>query len=103
MEKFKYFRYYYKNIIMVTPGEKALYEQASEEERIQYALSVEEKSRGRETADWNKVKELYKGLEVEYRKYFPITRGILVNYHYSLAEQSKIVGSLNRKFLSELK
>jgi len=88
---------------MVTPGEKGLWDQGTEEERIQYALSIEEQSRGRATADWAKVKMLEEELKAEYKKYFPITKGIFVNYQYSLADQGKIVGSLNKKFISGLK
>lgn len=101
--KWPHFRWYYKNIILLTPGESALWSQASEEERIQYSLTLEQESRGKATADWAKVKKLQEELEAEYKRYFPTTRGMLLNYQYSLQEQSQIIGKLNKKFLSELK
>ena len=88
---------------MTTPGEHSLWDQATEEERIQYSLTLEQESRGKATADWNKMKELQKELEMEYKKAFPVTRGMIVGYHYSLEEQAKIIGKLNKKFLQELK
>ena len=101
--KWPYFRFYYKNLVLTTPGEHSLWDQATEEERIQYSLTLEQESRGKATADWNKMKELQKELEMEYKKAFPVTRGMIVGYHYSLEEQAKIIGKLNKKFLQELK
>ncbi len=98
VKDYKYFASYFGNIVLCTPGEKALYEQASEEERISYALDVEEKSRGKGTADWQAVKDLAEELKVLYKQNFPSTRGIMVNYSYSLEEQQKILGKLNREF-----
>ncbi len=101
-EKWKCFKYYYKNIVLVTPGESGLWTQGSEEDRIHYALTLEQESRGKATADWNKLKELESELIKEYAKYFPRTRGMLINYQYSLEEQGRIVGQLNRKYLLEI-
>jgi hypothetical protein len=88
---------------LVTPGEKALWEQASEEERIQYSLSIEEQSKGRCTANWGVLKRLDEELMVEYKRVFPTTRGMIVNYHYSLEQQKQSIGRLNRKFFEDLK
>ncbi len=101
--KWPHFRWYYKNIVLMTPGEASLYQQASEEERIQYALTLEQESKGRATADWSKLKKLQEELEADYKKAFPVTRGMIIGYHYSLEDQSRIIGKLNKKFLQELK
>ncbi len=101
--KYPYFMHYLKNIVLTTPGEHALWHQGTEEERIGYALSVEQQSRGRATADWDKMKSLVQELELEYKKYFPTTRGMIIGYKYPLDEQSRILGKLNKKFLSEQK
>jgi len=100
IDKFHYFKYYLKNIVLVTPGEKALFEQASEEGRIHYSLDIEEQSRGKCTADWSVLKMLESELKLEYKKYFPITHKGIINYSYSLKEQQVIIGGLNKRFLS---
>ena len=70
----------------------------TEEERISYALDLEEKTNGRTTARWDEVKQLESELLVQYSKSFPTTRGMLVGYQYSLEEQKSIVGALNKQF-----
>ena len=102
-QQWRYFKYYYKNIVLVTPGERGLWMQGSEEERVHYSLTIEEQTRGQQTAQWNKIKELEEILKVEYKKYFPSTKGMFLNYHYTLEEQSEIIGRLNKKFLQSLK
>jgi hypothetical protein len=97
-DKYPYFRYFFGNIILVSPGERGLLLQASEEERIQYALDMEEKSRGKSTANWQAVKDLEIDLLALYKKHFPITKGVIVNYQYSLREQQQVVGKLNKEF-----
>ena len=101
--KWRYFKYYYKNIILCSPGETALWMQGTEESRISYALEIEEKSRGKQTANWDIIKTLEADLIKDYKKYFPSTKGMFLNYHYSLQEQSEILGKLNRQFLNSLK
>jgi hypothetical protein len=101
-EKYRYFRFYYKNIVLCSPGERGLWLQGSEEERIQYALTIEEKTRGKQTADWSKLKALELILKEEYKKYFPSTKGMFLNYQYTLQEQGEIIGKLNKRFLNEL-
>jgi len=102
-QQWRYFKYYYKNIVLVTPGERGLWMQGSEEERVHYSLTIEEQTRGRQTAQWNKIKDLEEILKIEYKKYFPSTKGMFINYHYTLEEQSEIIGRLNKKFLQSLK
>jgi len=93
-----YFRFLYANIILVTPAERALYDQCTPESLIHYSLEIEEKSRGKETARWDAVKELEEELKVLYKKHFPSTRGMSLNYTYTLEDQERIVGKLNREF-----
>jgi len=101
--KFPYFRFYYKNIVLLTPGEHALLDQGTEEARITYALEVEEKTGGKGTADWAKLKALEEELRIEYKKYFPTTRGLMVGQKYNLTEQQMIVGMLNERYMESLK
>lgn len=103
IKEFPYFKHYYKSIILCTPFEKSLYEQCTDESLIQYSLSIETQTNGKSSAEWQKVKDLQKVLEGEYKKYFPTTRGMIVNYQYNLKEQGKIIGILNRKYLMELR
>ena len=99
--KYPHFTWYYKNILLATPGEAALWFQGSEEEKIRYALNLEQESRGKVTARWDNVKALEKELKAEYAKYFPSTKGMLINYAYSPQEVMRIVGMLNKKFLAQ--
>ena len=70
----------------------------TEEERISYALDLEEKTNSRTTARWGEVKQLESELRIQYSKSFPTTRGMLVGHQYSLEEQKSIVGALNKQF-----
>ena len=103
VDKFKYFKYYFGNIILVSPGERGLWLQGSDEERIQYALDIEEKSDGRSTANWKGVAELEEALKKEYNKSFPYTYRGIVGYLYTLDEQKAIVGRLNKDFWDSFK
>lgn len=98
IDKYKYFKFYFGNIILVTPYEHSLWTQSSDEERIHYALSIEENSRGKATANWDAVEELRRGLELLYKKHFPVTYNGIVGYNYSLNEQQTIIGKLNKEF-----
>lgn len=102
-KQYHYMKYYFKNIVLVTPGEAGLWVQGSEEERILYALRFEEESKGKCTADWDVLKILETELKLEYQKYFPKTKGGLINYNYSREEITKFIGSLNKKFIFNLK
>lgn len=101
--KYPYFKYYMKSIVLVIPGEAGLWCQGSEEDRIAYSLDLEEKTWDRGTAKWDVLKALEAELKVEYAKAFPSTRGILINYKYSIEEQERIIGKLNKKYLDNLK
>ena len=97
-DKYKYFKYYFGNIILVTPAERALYLQCTPESLIQYALSIEEKSRGTATARWDAVRALEEDLKKQYVKSFPSTRGMFLNYSYTIEDQARIIGKLNSDF-----
>jgi hypothetical protein len=97
-DKFPYFKYYFKNIVLSTPGEKGLWDQGTEEERIGYSLEIEEQSRGKCTANWAILKSLDEELSAVYKRVFPVTKGFIVGYHYGLDEQKKIIGRLNKEF-----
>jgi len=101
--KFPHFRHYMKNIVLLTPGEHALLDQGTEESRISYALDVEERTGGKGTADWAKLKALEDELRAEYKKYFPTTRGMMVGVKYNLMEVGSIVGMLNEKYIQSLR
>jgi len=101
--KYPYFKHYMKNIVLLTPGEHALLDQGTEEARISYAMDIEERSGGRITADWAKLKKLEEELKEEYKKYFPSTRGMMVGQKYNLVEQQMIIGMLNERFMHGLK
>lgn len=101
-DKYPYFKYYLKNIILTTPGERGLWVEGTEDEKILYSLSIEEKSKGRDKADWDVLKQLQVILEGEYKKFFPSTRGIFINYTYSLEKQKRIIGVLNEKYILSL-
>lgn len=98
VKDYGYFRWYFGNIILCTPGEKGLFEQGSEEERIAYALDIEQNSRGKASARWGAVRDMENELKTLYKKKFPGTHGMLVNYSYSLEEQQRIIGRLNKEF-----
>ena len=89
---------YYGNIILCTVSERALWMQGTAEDRIHYALDIEEKTKGASTANWAGVKDLEKELLALYEKNFPSTHGMLVGYNYSLGEIRDIVSKLNKEF-----
>ena len=97
-DKYKFFKYYFGNIILLTPGESALLKQGTEEERISYALDLECQSRNKVTAEWNAVKEIESDLKKLYANSFPTTRGMFVNYRYTIEDQARIIGKLNAQF-----
>jgi hypothetical protein len=101
--KWPYFKWYYRNIQLITPLEHHLWDFGTEEQRINYALELEQKSNGKVTANWQALKDLEDELKVEYRKYFPSTRGLMVGQKYNLTEQQMIVGMLNERYMESLK
>jgi hypothetical protein len=98
--KYPYFRHLARNIVPMTPDEHHLWDDGTEEQRIQYALDVEEQSGGRNTCDWNKLKTLEAELKAEYLRWFPSTRGMIVGCKYTPAEVQTIVGALNNEFFN---
>ena len=100
--KYPYFRNYYKNIVLLTPGEHALYDNGTEEARIMYSQEVEASSGGISKADWDALRNLAEELKDEYKKYFPTRRGLIIGYKYSKEEVHNIIGLLNQKYLNEL-
>ena len=98
IKEYPYFKYYMKNIALMTPGERGLWIQGSDEDRIQYALDIEERSQGKSTANWSGVRELETELKKQYAKSFPFTYRGIIGYSYTLDDQKVIVGQLNRDF-----
>lgn len=98
IDKYKYFKYYFGNIILCSPGERGLWMQGSDEDRIQYALDIEERSQGKSTANWSGVRELETELKKQYAKSFPFTYRGIIGYSYTLDDQKVIMGQLNRDF-----
>lgn len=101
--KYPYFRNYFKNIVLLTPGEHALYDQGTEEQRILYSAEVEMSSGGKNKADWAKLEALGEELKEEYKKHFPSHRGLLIGIKYSPEEVREIITNLNRKYLNDTK
>ena len=97
------FKYFAGNIILLTPGERSLYTQCTEESLIHYSLEIEEKTQGRGTANWDVIKNMEAELLVEYRKHFPVTYKGIIGYSYSLKEIEAIVGHLNKQFWESFK
>jgi hypothetical protein len=101
--KYPHFRYYLRNICLLTPGEHSLIHNGTAEARIKYSQEVEEASGGKIKADWGKLEALAEELKEEYRKYFPTRRGLIIGYKYSLDEVAKIIGALNKKYIEDLR
>ena len=92
-----------RNIVLITPGEHALYDQGTAEARISYALEVEKASGGKNTCDWARLEALADDLRKEHKEYFPTRRGLIIGYKYNLQEVQEIIGMLNAKYIDELK
>lgn len=103
VKQYPYLKYYFGNIILLTPAERALWDQCTEESLIHYSLEIEEKTQGRGKADWDAIKELEKDLLVLYKRSFPVTYKGIIGYKYSLDEQKQIVGALNKEFWETFK
>ena len=95
LNQYPYFKYYAKNIVLLTPGEHALLDQGTEEARISYALDVK-------SANWQPLYDLREELKEEYKKVFPTRRGLVIGYKYSPAEQMAKIGHLNEKYFQSL-
>lgn len=97
--QYPYFRNYLKNIVLLTPGEHALLDQGSEEQRISYSAEVEAASGGKNRADWGKLEVLRAELLAEYKHYFPSHKGLLIGIKYSPEEVRDTITILNSRFL----
>jgi len=101
--KYPNFKYYARNIVLGTLDEHNLWDNGTEEQRITYALEVEEQSEGKNTANWQKLKDLAEELRKEYKLYFPTTKGLIIGVKYGLQEVMEVVGHLNKVFFDSLK
>ncbi len=95
LNQYPYFKYYAKNIVLLTPGEHALLDQGTEEARISYALDVK-------SANWQRLYDLGEELKVEYKKVFPTRRGLIIGYKYSPEEVMIKTGNLNQKHFEKM-
>lgn len=93
--KFPYFRYYLRNIILLTPGEHALLDQGTEDQRTAYSKKVK-------TADWGKIDVLRKDLLSEYNAFFPKRKGLIIGIRYSEDEVRQVIRTMNMVFLNKL-
>ena len=93
--KYPHFRLYLKNIRLLTPREHLLLDQGTEDQRKTYSKEVER-------ADWRKIWDLRAELEEEYKKHFPSTVGMLINYRYSDEEVINKIKVLNGLFLKKI-
>ena len=93
--QYPYFKYYAKNIVLLTPGEHALLDQGTEEARISYALDVK-------SANWQPLYDLREELKEEYKKVFPTRRGLIIGYKYSPEEVMIKIGHLNAKHFDKM-
>lgn len=100
--RYPHFKLYFKNIVFLTPHEHFLYDQGTGAARIQYALEVEERSRGKSTVDWARLDILREDLKEEYAEAFPGNKGIMRGYKYSPDEVAKIILKKNKQYLFEI-
>jgi len=99
--KYPYFKHYLKNIVLLTPGEHALYDNGTEEARKLYSQEVEVSSGGKNTADWAKLDALAEELKAEYKKYFPSHKGLMIGIKYSPGEVAQIISVLNDRYIKD--
>ena len=97
------FKFLAANICLLTPAEHALWDQGTEEARISYALDIEERTGGAQTAEWDKLKDLEEKLKKLYKKKFPYSQHGIIGYKYSPDEEMAIVGNLNKQYFDALK
>ncbi len=100
--KYPRFKYLAANIVLLTPAEHALLDQATEEARISYALDIEQRTRGTQTAEWDKLKDLEEKLKKLYKEKFPHTYANIIGYKYSPEEEMAIVGTFNKQYFRSL-
>lgn len=100
--KYVHFKHYSRNVVLLTDVEHHLLDHGSEEQRINYALDIEEKSGGKNTCDWQKLYDLRDELIKEYKKHFPTTFFGIIGYKYSADEVFEIIGRLNKEYFDNL-
>lgn len=92
--KFPHFRYYLRNIILLTPGEHVLLDVGTEEQRKEYTKLIK-------TADWDKIDVLRKDLLSEYNALFPKMQGIMI-MKYPEDDVRDVIRKLNGAFVGLL-
>lgn len=103
MNQYPLFKFYAKNIVLLTPLEHTLWDQGTEEARIAYSLEIEAATGGRTKADWDKLKALEASLKEEYKKAFPTTIGMMIGIKYTPEDGAAKIGKLNKQYWEELK
>lgn len=92
--KFPHFRYYLRNIILLTPGEHVLLDQGTEDQRKEYSKLIK-------TADWDRIDVLRKDLLSEYNALFPKISGRMI-MKYSEDDVRDVIRKLNGVFVGLL-
>jgi hypothetical protein len=100
--KYSLFKYLAKNIALLTPHEHHLLDAGTENQRISYALDIEEKTGGKQTCDWKKLYDLRDELIKEYKEIFPSTFFGIINYKYDPDEVIAKIGPLNKSYFESL-
>lgn len=92
--KFPHFRYYMRNIILLTPSEHALLDEGTQEQRESYSKLVPE-------ADWDRIDKLRADLLSEHNSLFPKMQGIII-MRYNKDDVRVVIRKLNAIFLSKI-
>ena len=100
--QYSHMKYYAGNIFLLTPEEHFLFDQGTEEKRISYALDIEERTGGSQTAEWDKLKDKKEKLKMLYKEKFPYSYKNIVAYKYSPEEVMAIIGNLNKQYSEAL-
>lgn len=101
--KYPFFRHYAKNVVLLTPDEHQMFDHGTEEQRQQYKIEMEGRTGGRHTADWQKLKDMEDELRGEYKKHFPVRKGLIVGYKYDPEEVYAVISRLNKAYWKSLK
>ena len=101
--QYPHFKYLAQGISLLSPVEHTLWDQGTEEKRIAYALDIEERTGGKATADWGKLKDKAEEMKKLYKKKFPSTRNGILQYRYSPEEIMAVVGNLNKRYFESFK
>ena len=92
--KYPYFKHYFGNIKLLTPGEHHLLDQGTKDQRISYSKEVK-------TADWSRIDQLREDLEVLYKEKFPYTYHGIIGYRFDEDEVRVIISQMNAAWLAE--